>query len=84
MKCCSSTIDQMPLAAKNPLKIQAPALPQLNIVMCRVRWILTPEPSDERFRSQNYHERDIWGAVKALFWLGASIGIGVMLAGLGG
>lgn len=84
MKCCSTTIDRMPLAAKNPFKIQVPALPQLNIVMCRARWILTPEPSDERFRSQDDSKRDMWGVVKALFWLGASIGIGVLIAGLGG
>lgn len=84
MKSCSSTIERMPPAAKNPPKIQMPALPRLNIAMCRVRWILTPEPSHEFFRPPDYHSRGMWGAVKALCWLGASIGIGILIAGLGG
>jgi hypothetical protein len=78
------TLEKKPAPAKSLTVRLAFSLPQLNIFMRRVRWILSPHPTDEGSRPHDSLDKPSLGAVKALFWLTAAVGIGIMVAGLGG
>jgi hypothetical protein len=84
MECCCSTLEKLPAPAKSPtVRLRSP-LPQLNIFMCRAQWIVSPHPTDEGSRPHDSLDKPGWGTVKAVFWLGAAIGAGILVAGLGG
>lgn len=84
MDCCSSTLERLPAPAKDSNVILPSLLPQLNIFMCRVQWILSPYPSDEGSYALEYGNQGWMGAAKAFFWLSAAIGSGILIAGLSG
>ena len=84
MECCSTMIQRPAQATRSAPPILESYWSQLNILMCRVQWILTPSPTDEGTVSVENHGRGWMGAAKALFWLAAAIGAGILIAGLCG
>ena len=84
MEYCFPTLEKIPAPAKSLTVRLGFPLPQMNIFMRRIRWILSPHPTDEGSRPHDSLDKPDWGAVKALFWLGAAVGAGIMVAGLRG
>lgn len=84
MECCSSAIERLPVSTEGTGSSLPSFLPQLNLFMCRVQWILAPYPSDEGSFAQDCGTRSWIGAAKAFFWLAAAIGTGILIAGLSG
>lgn len=84
MEYCCSTLEKLPASAKGPTIILPSPLPQLNIFMCRARWIVSPHPTDEGSHTPDGGLPNWIGAVKAFFWLAAAIGSGLLIAGLCG
>jgi hypothetical protein len=56
-------------------------MPQWHIIMCRARWLVTPEPTDVPGNPESSPTRWL-GPAKALLWMVVSIGVGVLIAGL--
>lgn len=84
MEYFCSTLEKFPAPARGSMVMLPSPLPQLNIFMCRARWILSPHPTDEGSYTPDGDLPDWMGAVKAFFWLVAAIGSGVLIAGLCG
>lgn len=84
MEYCCSTLETLPAPAKGPTNILPSPLPQLNIFMCRARWIVSPHPTDEGSHAPDGGLPGWMGPVKAFFCLAAAIGSGILIAGLCG
>ena len=84
MECYCSTLEKLRAPAKGPTVMLPSLLPQLNIFMCRIRWIVSPYPTDEGSQELDCDIPGWMGATKAFFWLAAAIASGILVAGLSG
>lgn len=84
MECCSSIREDPPLASEDWMPIHALTLPKGYIILRRILWILKPQASDESAVPLG-NEYGPWiGAIKTLFWIAVTIGLGLLLARLSG
>ena len=84
MNNCSSILQRQTMPFNRSRLLYLQTLPQWHIFMCRARWLVTPHPSDEGSAAIESNRNRWLGPAKALLWIGVSIGIGVLIAGLSG
>lgn len=83
MNSCTRSLDSPVISGDRYRFISSAPLPQWHVILCRARWLITPQASD----TPANHDPDPtrWlGPAKALLWMAVSIGVGLLIAGLNG
>lgn len=81
MNCHTPTLDRNPVFIDQWKSLHLVPMPQWHIVMCRARWLVTPQPSDAPADPESGPIRWL-GPAKVLLWTAVSIGVGLLMGGL--
>lgn len=80
MYCCNTSNESIDCQITIPDIISSGTRCRAATIMAYIGKIVTPEPTDMPQAYPGLYESRIHGAVKVLFWVAVSIGIGIALA----